>query len=112
MRAIARGPSEIVVWWQPRAGPVQLRISDLSGRQGADALDGTGWRLVPMPPGAGSTVICDLCGSRLYHVELLDLAAQVLASARPVETPRRASGAALLLRQVDAVLPGDGYWRS
>lgn len=111
MRAVARGASELFVWWSPAPMGAYLRISDLSGRADAQALDGCGWRQVPIAPANGSTLVSGLTGGRLYWVELLGPDGARLDAAPPVETPRREATPASPLPRLHQ-LPEELYGRS
>jgi len=87
---VRSGTSIHVYWTMIGRTALGLRVTDLSGRPGAELLDGVGLRVIRLSVESGSLYVEDLLPGRLYHVEVGEMTDRgftpVLAS-DPVETP-------------------------
>lgn len=90
LRPLVLAPDRMYVYWQAEAGPLALRVSDLSGLPPAESLDGRGWRQVAVAAPTGGVYLEGLPPGHILWCELGRPEAggfQPLAAAPPVELP-------------------------
>jgi len=91
VRPLVLNSTRMHVYWEvAAAGPLALRVSDLSGRPPAESLDGTGWRLVAVAEAAGRAYLEELPPGHILWVEVGEVRAEgfvPLATAPPVQLP-------------------------
>ncbi|MFZ5818254.1 MAG: hypothetical protein ACOY93_23625 [Bacillota bacterium] len=88
---MVRTPTELYVYWRPApggpAGPLRLRISDLTGRPPAESLDGCGFREAEI---ADALFLTGLLPGHLYVAEVGTAGPDgftPILSVGPVQTP-------------------------